>query len=259
MLHAFSRTQMLIGEEGLERLRNSKVAVFGIGGVGSYAVEALARSGVGSFVLVDDDSICITNLNRQIHALIQTIGQPKVEAMKDRILQINPQAIVKTHRELYNAKSSDRLLSDSYDYVIDAIDMVTAKIDLIVKCKAKGIPIISCMGTGNKLNPLMLEVTDIHKTSVCPLAKVMRTKLRELGVKDLTVVYSKELPLKPEFTRETDCKTGCVCINKERTCVVRHQVPGSVSFVPSAAGLVIASEAVKHLINFQDKSHCKVE
>lgn len=248
MLHAFSRTQMLLGEEGLNRLKSSTIAVFGIGGVGSFAVEALARSGVGSFVLVDDDSICLTNLNRQIHALTETIGKPKVDAMKDRVLEINPQAKVVVHRELYNADSSGRLLSADFTYVIDAIDMVTAKIDLIVRCKQMHIPIICSMGTGNKLNPLMLEVSDIHKTTVCPLARVMRTQLNKRGIKDVKVVYSKEQPLVPEITKETDCKTGCVCINNERTCTVRHQVPGSVSFVPSVAGLVLASEVVKDIV-----------
>jgi len=253
MLHAFSRTQMLLGESGLDRLKNSKVAIFGIGGVGSFAAEGLARSGVGNFVLIDDDSICLTNINRQIHALTQTVGESKVEAMKERIISINPQANVETHMELYNAKSADRLLLASYDYVIDAIDMVTSKIDLIVRCKAQGIPIISCMGTGNKLNPLMLELTDIHKTSVCPLAKVMRTQLKARGVKDLLVVYSKEQPIKPEFTPETDCKSGCVCVSKDRTCAVRHQVPGSVSFVPSVAGLIIAAEVVRSLVAAEEK------
>jgi tRNA A37 threonylcarbamoyladenosine dehydratase len=247
MLHSFSRTQMLLGEEGLKRLKNSKVAIFGIGGVGSFAVEGLARSGIGNFVLVDDDTICLTNLNRQIHALTSTVGKSKVEVMKDRILEINPDAKVETHMELYNAKSADRLLSDSYSYVVDAIDMVTAKLDLIVRCKERGIPIISCMGTGNKLNPLMLELTDIHKTSMCPLAKVIRTQLSKRGIKDLLVVYSQEQPVKPEFTPETDCKAGCICVNKDRTCVVRHQVPGSVSFVPSVAGLIMAGEVVKRL------------
>lgn len=245
---------MILGEEGLKRLKNSKVAIFGIGGVGSFAAEGLARSGVGNFVLVDDDTICLTNINRQIHALTSTVGKPKVEVMKDRILDINPDAKVETHMELYNAKSADRLLSDSYSFVIDAIDMVTAKIDLIVRCKAQGIPIISCMGTGNKLDPLMLELTDIHKTSVCPLAKVMRTQLNKRGIKDLLVVYSKEQPVKPEFTPETDCKAGCICVNKDRTCVVRHQVPGSVSFVPSAAGLIMAGEVVKRLSGIQKGS-----
>lgn len=243
---------MLLGEAGIERLKNSNVAIFGIGGVGSFVVEGLVRSGVGNFVLVDDDTICLTNINRQLHALTSTIGKSKVEVMKDRILEINPDARVETHMELYNAKSADRLLSSSYSYVVDAIDMVTAKIDLIVRCKTQGIPIISCMGTGNKLNPLMLEVTEIHKTSVCPLAKVMRTQLNKRGIKDLLVVYSKEQPVIPEYTPETDCKSGCICVSKERTCVVRHKVPGSVSFVPSVAGLIIAAEVVKDLAGSRD-------
>lgn len=243
---------MLLGEAGLSKLKKSKVAIFGIGGVGSFAAEGLARSGVGNFVLVDDDTICLTNINRQIHALTATVGKPKVLVMKERILEINPEAAVETHMELYNSKSAGRLLETSYSYVVDAIDMVTAKIDLIVRCKDQGIPIISCMGTGNKLNPLMLEVTDIHKTSVCPLAKVMRTQLSKRGIKDLLVIYSKEQPVKPEYTPETDCKAGCVCVNKDRTCVVRHQVPGSVSFVPSVAGLIIAAEVVKRLSGITD-------
>lgn len=247
MLHAFSRTEMLIGTEGLKKLQESKIAVFGIGGVGSFAVEGLARSGVGHFVLVDDDDICLTNINRQIHATRKTVGKSKVEVMKNRILEINPKAEVETYKELYNSDSAERLLSDDYSYVIDAIDMVTAKLDLIVRCTERNIPIISCMGVGNKLNPTMLEVDDIYNTSICPLAKVMRRELKKRGVQNLKVVYSKEVPMKP-IELPGGCRTNCICPNKDRTCVVRHQIPGSVSFVPSVAGLIITSEVVKDII-----------
>lgn len=247
-LHSFSRTELLIGTEGLEKLKKSKIAIFGIGGVGTFAVEALARSGVGEFVLVDDDDICLTNINRQIHALRSTVGKSKVETMKARILDINPKAIVTTYQELYTSESADRLLSDDYDYVIDAIDMVTSKLDLVERCKKRNIPIISAMGAGNKLDPTRLEVTDIYKTSICPLAKVMRKELRKRGVKDLKVVYSKEEPITPLDIHGSNCKTSCICPNKDRTCAVRHQIPGSVSFVPPVAGMIMASEIVRELI-----------
>jgi len=247
MLHEFTRTEMLIGTEGLNKLKNSKIAVFGIGGVGTFTVEGLARSGVGKFILVDDDDICLTNINRQIHATRKTVGKSKVEVMKERILEINPKCEVITFKELYNEDSAEKLLSDDYDYVVDAIDMVSAKLDLIERCKNRNIPIISCMGAGNKLNPTMLEVTDIYKTSMCPLAKVMRRELKKRRIKKLKVVYSKETPITPQEVGG-DCKTNCICPNKDRTCVVRRQIPGSVSFVPSVAGLIIASEIVKDII-----------
>jgi tRNA A37 threonylcarbamoyladenosine dehydratase len=253
MLHAFSRTEMLIGTEGLEKLQSSKVAVFGIGGVGTFAVEGLVRSGVGHFVLVDDDTICLTNINRQIHATRKTVGKPKVEVMRDRVLEINPKAQVETYRELYNTESADRLLSDDYSYVIDAIDMVTAKLDLVARCKERNIPIISCMGAGNKLNPTMLEVADIYQTTIDPLAKVVRKELRKRGVQHLKVVYSKEVPMEP-LDLPGNCRTDCICTNKERTCAARHQIPGSVSFVPSVAGLIIASEVVKDITGVGQKA-----
>ncbi|WP_053956090.1 tRNA threonylcarbamoyladenosine dehydratase [Inediibacterium massiliense] len=230
-LHAFSRTEMIIGTENLNKLKESKVAVFGIGGVGTFVVEGLARSGVGHLVLVDHDDICITNVNRQIHALRDTIGQSKVEIMKKRILQINPNAKVQTYKMLYTEKTASELLKDDYDYVVDAIDMVSAKLDLIERCYKRGIKMISSMGTGNKLDPTQFEVTDIYKTSICPLAKVIRKELRKREVKSLKVVYSKEEPIKPNtFSTE------------------RKQVPGSMSFVPSVAGMIIASVVVKDLI-----------
>ncbi|MBU5677835.1 tRNA threonylcarbamoyladenosine dehydratase [Alkaliphilus sp. MSJ-5] len=248
-LHSFSRTELLIGTDGLEKLKNSKIAVFGIGGVGTFAVEALARSGVSKFVLVDHDDICLTNINRQIHALRSTVGKAKVEVMKERILDINPKAEVTVYRELYNSESAEKLIADDYDYVVDAIDMVTSKLDLIERCKKRGISIISCMGAGNKLDPTRLEVSDIYKTSICPLAKVMRKELRKRGIKDLKVIYSKEEPITPLEIEGNSCKTNCICTNKETaTCTARRQIPGSVSFVPSVAGLIIASQIVKDII-----------
>lgn len=252
MLHEFSRTELLVGTEGLERLKRSKVAVFGIGGVGTFAVEGLVRSGVGSFVLVDDDCICLTNINRQLHATRKTVGKAKVDVMRDRILEINPKAEVVVHQKFYMPDSAEELISDDYDYIIDAIDTVTAKIDLIVRAKEKGIPIISSMGAGNKLDPTRFEVTDIFKTSVDPLAKVMRKELRAREVNSLKVVYSKEEPIKPVETESSSCSTGCICPKgTTRKCTVRHQVPGSVSFVPSVVGLIIAGEVVKDLIKWE--------
>ncbi|TCK92804.1 tRNA A37 threonylcarbamoyladenosine dehydratase [Natranaerovirga hydrolytica] len=252
MLHAFSRTEMLIGEEGLEKLKNATVAIFGIGGVGTYAVEGLVRSGIGKVILVDDDEICLTNINRQLHATRKTVGKPKVEVMKDRILEINPKVEVTVYQALYNADTANELLSESYDYVIDAIDMVSSKIDLIVRCSQKDIPIISAMGAGNKMNPTMLEVADIYETSMCPLAKVMRKELKRKNIKQLKVVYSKEKALTPKPI-DGDCKTNCICPNKDRTCVTRRQIPGSISFVPSVSGLIIASEVIKDIIEYRRK------
>lgn len=252
MLHEFSRTEMLIGAEALKKLSQSKVAIFGIGGVGTYAVEGLVRAGVGKFVLVDDDCICLTNINRQLHATRKTVGRPKVEVMKERILEINPKAEVTTHQKFYLPETADELLCEDYDYIIDAIDTVTGKIDLVVRAKERQIPIISSMGAGNKLDPTRFEVADIYKTSVCPLAKVMRKELRNRGISSLKVVYSKEEPIKPVETDESSCKVGCICPpGTTRKCTVRHQVPASISFVPSVVGLIIAGEVVKDLINWQ--------
>lgn len=246
MLHEFSRTEMVIGTAALNKLRNSTVAIMGVGGVGSFVAEGLARSGVGHFILCDDDDVCLTNINRQILAMRSTVGKNKVDVMKERILDINPKAVVDVHPYLYNAESAERILPKKCDYVIDAIDMVSAKIDLIVRCTEKGIPIISSMGTGNKLNPTALEVTDIHKTSMCPLARVMRKELKKRRIKKLKVVYSKESPITPKAI-SGDCTTQCICPNKDRTCVERRTIPGSVSFVPSVAGMIIASEVVKDI------------
>lgn len=253
MLHAFSRAEMLIGKEALEKLGQSKVAVFGIGGVGSYVVEGLVRCGVGKFVLVDDDCICLTNLNRQIHATRKTIGKPKVEAMRERILDINPKAEVTVHKKFYLPETEDELIQDDYDYIIDAIDTVTGKIGLVMKAKEKGIPIICSMGTGNKLDPTQLEITDIFKTTVDPLSKVMRKELRARGITSLKVLFSKEEPVKPVETEGSSCAAGCICPpGTTRKCTHRHTIPGSVSFVPPAAGLIIAGEVIKDLINYKD-------
>lgn len=235
MLGPFQRTELLIGQEAVEKLKKSKVAVFGVGGVGSFAVEALARCAVGTLVLVDKDDVCITNINRQIHATIKTVGKPKVDVMAERIKEINPDCNVITYKAFYNKETANELLKDDYDYVIDAIDTVSSKIDLVVRCKEKNIPIISSMGAGNKLDPTKFEVADIYKTSVCPLAKVMRTELKKLGVKDLKVVYSKEQPIK-------------VNVNEKLNLSQRKQIPASISFVPSVVGLIIAGEVIKDLI-----------
>ena len=227
MLNQFSRTEILIGKEGIEKLQNAKVAVFGIGGVGSFVVEGLVRAGIENFVLVDKDIVDITNLNRQIIATKKTVGKPKVQVAKERILEINPNAKVEIYQQFF-MPDSEGILDNTFDYIVDAVDTVTAKIELVVRANKLNIPIISSMGTGNKLDPTRFEVTDIYKTSVCPLAKVMRKELRSRGIEKLKVVYSKEEPI----------KSG----------TVRNQVPGSISFVPSVAGLIIAGEVVKGIV-----------
>lgn len=254
MLNEFSRTELLIGKEALLKLESSKVAVFGIGGVGSYVVEGLVRAGVGHLVLVDDDTVCLTNINRQLLATRKTIGKPKVEVMKERVLEINPDAEVVTFQRFYLPGSADELIFEDYNYIVDAVDTVTAKIDLIVNAKQMNIPVISCMGAGNKLDPTRFEVADIYETSVCPLAKVMRKELRERGIASLKVVYSRELPIKPLENEESSCKDNCICPKgTTRSCTVRNQIPGSISFVPSVAGLIIAGVVVKDLIGYPEK------
>ncbi|MBR3673804.1 MAG: tRNA threonylcarbamoyladenosine dehydratase [Clostridia bacterium] len=248
MMNQFSRTELLIGKEGIEKLNNAKVAIFGIGGVGSYVVEGLVRAGVQNFILVDDDKVCLTNLNRQIIATRSTIGKQKVEVAKERILDINPKANVEIYQEFFMPNSQE-ILDNSVDYIVDSVDTVTAKIELVMRANRLNIPIISSMGTGNKLDPTRFEVTDIYKTSVCPLAKVMRKELKQRGIKKLKVVYSKEDPIKPEETEEISCKNNCVCPpGTKRKCTAKNQVPGSISFVPSVAGLIIAGEVIKDLI-----------
>ena len=249
MLNQFSRTELVIGKAGVEKLNNAKVAIFGLGGVGSFVLEGLVRAGIGNFVLIDDDRICLTNLNRQILATRKTVGQPKVEVAKQRILDINPDANVEIHQEFFMPET-EGILDNSIDYIVDCIDTVTAKIELVVRADKLNIPIISCMGTGNKLDPTRFEVTDIYKTSVCPLAKVMRKELRSRGIKKLKVVYSKEEPVRLNETTENSCKHNCICPpGTKRKCTIRNQVPGSVSFVPSVAGLIIAGEVVKSILN----------
>ena len=249
MLNEFSRTELLVGPAALDRLKRSKVAVFGLGGVGSYVVEGLARSGVGHFVLVDDDKVCLTNINRQLIATHRTIGRPKVEVARERILDINPQAEVEIHPVFYLPETAEGLVRPDMDYIVDAIDTVTAKIDLVVRAKALGIPIISCMGAGNKLDPTRFEVADIYRTTYCPLSKVMRKELKARGIDSLKVVYSKEEPLPTRETAAASCATGCVCPpGTVRKCTDRRKVPGSVAFVPSVAGLIIAGEVFKDLI-----------
>ena len=240
MANQFSRTELLFKKEGIEKLNNSKVAVFGIGGVGGYVVEALARAGIGHFDLIDNDTVSITNINRQIIATLDTVGKYKCDVMKDRILSINKDAIVNTFKCFYLPENSDQFDFTKYDYVIDAIDTITAKIDIIVKCKELNVPIISSMGTGNKINPTMLEVTDIYKTSVCPLAKVMRYELKKRRIKSLKVVYSKENPIKVDNKELMDDEN------------VKKNIPGSTSFVPSTAGLIIASEVIKDILNLKN-------
>lgn len=234
MVHRFSRTELLIGKDGLEVLDSAKVAVFGVGGVGSFAVEALARAGVGGLVLIDHDDVCVTNINRQIHALESTVGRPKVEVLRERVLDINPDARVEAVKRLYCAQNAEELLSDSYDYVVDAIDMVSSKLNLIARCDSLNIPIISSMGAGNKLDPTLFRVADIYETSVCPLARVMRKELRSRGIDTLKVVYSTESPLVQKGLQNV-------------------KYTGSISFVPSVVGLIIAGEVVKDLLTIGKK------
>lgn len=248
MLNQFSRTQLLLGEEAMNIYKSSRVAVFGIGGVGGYAVEALARSGIGAFDLIDDDKVCLTNINRQIIATRNTVGKYKTDVMKERILEINPDADVQIHKCFYLPETADQFDFRRYSYVIDAVDTVTAKIDIILKCKEAGVPIISCMGAGNKLDPTRFEVADIYKTSMCPLAKVMRRELKKRNVDRLKVVYSKEKPIRPLEDMSISCRNNCICPpGAQHKCTEKRDIPGSVSFVPSVAGLIMAGEVLKDL------------
>lgn len=233
MLTQFSRTEILLGEESMDKLNKARVAIFGIGGVGGYVCEALVRSGIRSFDLIDDDKVCLTNLNRQIIATHKTIGQYKVDVMKERMLDINPEADVRVYRSFFLPENADQFPFSEYDYVIDAVDTITAKIELVMKCQEMNIPIISSMGAGNKLEGSAFRVADIYKTKMCPLAKVMRRELKQRGVKQLKVVYSEEQPISPEMESEEETK--------------RRSTPGSLAFVPSVAGLIMAGEVVKDL------------
>lgn len=251
MLNQFSRTQLLIGKEGIDKLKNSRVAVFGIGGVGGYTVEALIRSGLGQIDIIDDDKVCLTNLNRQIYATRKTVGKYKVDVAKERILEINPDAIVNTHQTFYTPETANSFDFSNYDYIVDAIDTVVGKLSLIEKAKEFNIPIICAMGAGNKMDPTKFEVADISKTSVCPLARVIRVELRKRKIKDVKVVYSKEPPIKPLEDMSISCRTGCICPPGTRKCTVKHQIPGSNAFVPPVVGLIIASEVIKDLISYK--------
>ena len=249
MLNRFSRTQLILGKEAMEKLKNAHVAVFGIGGVGGYVCEALVRSGVGSFDLIDDDKICLTNLNRQIIATTSTIGKYKADVMKVRMEDINPQVKVQVHKCFFLPENAEEFPFEEYDYIVDAVDTVTAKFELVMKAQEKGVPIISCMGAGNKFDPGQFKVADLYKTKMCPLAKVMRRELKKRGVKKLKVVYSEEKPMRPVDEEESSCRTDCVCPpGSQRTCSVRRDIPGSLAFVPSVAGLMIAGEVTKDLI-----------
>ena len=248
MLTQFARTELLLGKEAMEKLKNSRVAVFGVGGVGGYVCEALVRSGVGAFDLIDDDKVCLTNLNRQIIATRKTVGRYKTEVMKERILEINPDADVRLHQCFFLSENSADFPFEEYDYVVDAVDTVTAKIELVMKCQEMNVPIISSMGAGNKLDASRFQVADIYKTKVCPLAKVMRRELKKRGVKKLKVVYSEEQPTRPIEDMAISCRTNCICPpGAEHKCTERRDIPGSVAFVPSVAGLIIAGEVVKDL------------
>lgn len=239
-MEQFIRTALLIGQENIERLQEARVAVFGIGGVGGHAVEALVRAGIGHIDIIDNDTVAVSNLNRQLIATLDTIGKNKVDVMKERILSINAQAEVTAHQCFFLPETKDMFDFSKYDYVVDAIDTVTGKLCIIEECKKCGTPVISCMGTGNKLDPTRLEVTDIKKTSVCPLAKVMRKELKDRNIENVKVVYSKEPALIPNSELLSEEEKGG-----------RRATPGSVSFVPSVAGLIIAGEVIKDLCRLE--------
>lgn len=247
MLDQFSRTELIFGRSAMDILSGSRVAVFGIGGVGGFTVEALARSGIGTLDLIDDDKVCLTNLNRQIIALHSTIGMYKVDAAKERIKDISPDCTVNTYKTFFTPETAGQFDFTQYDYVVDAIDTVTGKLEIIEQAKKAGVPVISSMGAGNKTDPTAFEVTDIYKTSVCPLAKVMRYQLRRRGIKKLKVVYSKEEPITPAQSAYDDC------VNESERSASRRSTPGSNAFVPSVVGLIIAGEVIKDLSGFGKK------
>ena len=262
MLNEFSRTELLLGSDAMHSLADARIIVFGVGGVGGYVVEALARCGVGTLDIVDDDKVCLTNINRQIIATRDTVGKYKVDVMKDRILSINPKAQVNTYKCFYLpeeskaraefADANQKFDFSQYTYVVDAIDTISAKIDLIVQAQKVGTPIISCLGVGNKLNPTELRIADIYRTTMCPLAKVMRRELKKRGIKKQKVLFSTEKPLVPIDDAANSCRENCVCPpGAEHKCTERRAIPGSVSFVPSVAGLIIASEVVKDIVGIQ--------
>lgn len=248
MLNQFSRTQLLLGSEAMERLAGSRVAVFGIGGVGGYVCEALVRSGVGAFDLIDDDKVCLTNLNRQIIATRSTVGKYKVDVMEARMKDINPNVDIRTHKCFFLPENADSFPFAEYDYVVDAVDTVSAKLALAVKAQEAGVPIISSMGAGNKLDASAFRVADIYKTSMDPLARVMRRELKKRGVRKLKVVYSQEQPIRPIEDMSISCRTHCICPpGAKHKCTERRDIPGSTAFVPSVVGLIIAGEIVRDI------------
>lgn len=243
----FSRLELLIGEENIKKIKNMRIAVFGIGGVGGYAVEALVRSGIGTLDLIDDDRVCLTNLNRQLHATRKTVGKYKVNVAEERVHEINPDCNVYTYKTFYMPDTRNQFDFTQYDYVIDAIDTVTGKLSLIEAAKEAGTPIICSMGAGNKTDPTAFRVADIYQTSVCPLARVIRSECRKRKIKHLKVVYSTEQPVRPLEDPAISCRSHCICPPGTRKCTVRRDIPGSTAFVPSVAGLIIAGEVIKDL------------
>lgn len=253
MLNQFSRTQLIYGEAAMKKFAESRVAVFGIGGVGGYVVEALARTGIGALDLIDDDKVCLTNINRQIIATRKTVGQYKVDVAKERVEEINPDCTVRTYKTFFLPETADEFDFTEYDYVVDAIDTVTGKLAIIEKANKAGVPVISSMGAGNKVNPAAFEVADIYKTSVCPLAKVMRHECKKRGIKKLKVVYSKEVPRRPVEDMAISCRQHCICPpGTVRKCTERRDIPGSNAFVPSVVGLIIAGEIINDLAKKAD-------
>ena len=248
MLNQFSRSQLLLGESNMKKLSEARVAIFGIGGVGGYVAEALARTGVGSFVLIDDDKVCLTNINRQIIATRKTVGQYKTDVMRDRILDINPDAEIEVRKCFFLPETAHEFDFTQYSYVVDAVDTVTAKLEIIMQATQNNVPVISCMGAGNKLDPTQFQVTDLYKTTMCPLAKVMRRECKKRGIQKLKVVYSPEKPTRPIEDMSISCRANCICPpGAEHKCTERRDIPGSVAFVPSVAGLIAAGEVIKDL------------
>ncbi len=248
MLNQFSRTQLIYGKDTMDRFAQSRVAVFGIGGVGGYVVEALARSGIGAMDLIDDDRVCLTNINRQILATRKTVGQYKVDVARDRVKDINPDCEIRTYKTFYLPETQDQFDFRDYDYVVDAIDTVTGKLAIVENAKKAGVPVISSMGAGNKTDPAAFEVADLYETSVCPLAKVMRRECRKRGIDSLKVVYSKEKPIRPLEDMSISCRTHCICPpGTVRKCTERRDIPGSTAFVPSVVGLIIAGEVLNDI------------
>ena len=248
MLNQFSRTQLLYGKDVMDYFASCRIAVFGIGGVGGYVVEALARSGIGALDLIDDDRVCVTNINRQILATRKSVGKYKVDVAQERILEINPDCMVRPYKTFYLPDTQDQFDFHAYDYVVDAIDTVTGKLAIVENAKKCGVPVISSMGAGNKVNPAAFEVADIYETSICPLAKVMRRECRKRGIDSLKVVYSKEKPIRPLEDMSISCRQHCICPpGTVRKCIERRDIPGSTAFVPSVAGLIIAGEILNDL------------